>query len=115
MNNYRHSSAFIPRATPLLVNSLPISKPMPRDAPSRICGKRLSRKYPLVAKFPIPSARSTEHREAVQLLLSPQIRKHDFLGARIVSFVIPKGGVIGTLFEPLSSQRFVRDRKAQIP
>jgi DNA-binding transcriptional LysR family regulator len=28
--NYRYSSAFIPRATPHLVTSLPISKPMPR-------------------------------------------------------------------------------------
>jgi hypothetical protein len=43
INSYRYSSAFIPRATPLLVNSLSISKPMPRDAPSRICGKGLSR------------------------------------------------------------------------
>ena len=33
--NYRYSSAFIPRATPHLVSSLPISKPMQRDAPSR--------------------------------------------------------------------------------
>jgi hypothetical protein len=72
---------------------------MPRDAPSRICGKRLSRKYPLVAVFPIASARSTENREGVQRLLSPQIRKDDFLGAGIVSLVIPKGGLIGTLFE----------------
>ena len=81
---------------------------MTRDAPSRIFGKALSRKYPLVAEFPIPSARTTEQREAVRRLSTPQIRKHDFLGARILSFVIPKGRLIGTLVEPLSSQRFVR-------
>ena len=31
--NYRYSSPFIPRATPHCVSSLPISRPMPRDAP----------------------------------------------------------------------------------
>jgi hypothetical protein len=69
-------------------------------------------KYPLVAKFPIPSARSIEHREAVQLLLSPQIRKHHFLGARIMSFVIQKGGLIRTRIRPRISRLFFLKTRA---
>jgi hypothetical protein len=69
-------------------------------------------KYPLVAKFPIPSARSIEHREAVQLLLSPQIRKHHFLGARIMSFVIQKDGLIRTRIRPRISRLFFLKTRA---
>jgi hypothetical protein len=68
-------------------------------------------------RFPVPDQLSTE--KPPSLFISAD-SKNDFLGARIISFVIPKGGLDGKRIKPGLSSLFIPktcacDRKLKIP
>jgi hypothetical protein len=88
---------------------------MPRDVPSRVCVRGLSRKYPLVARFPISSARSTGHREVVQYFYLRRFEKR-FPGRLDNELCYPKRRTDRYAVRPRFSRLFflktrARDRK----
>jgi hypothetical protein len=90
MNNYRHSSAFIPRATPLLVNSL---VNLEADAARRSIPHFVKRAGPQkltrceISDSQVPDQLGTEKPSSYLYLHRSKTR---FPRARIMSFAIQK-------------------------